>query len=59
MNLLWILLRQEVESSNMCDSIKNILREEVDPDNMNESIMNTFTSRMQDKQKSGEIYISR
>ena len=43
----------------MCDSIKNILREEVDPDNMNESIMNTFTSRMQDKQKSGEIYISR
>ena len=53
------LLIQEIDSSIMCDSIKNILCQEVDPDNMNESIMNTFTSRMQDKQKSGEIYISR
>ena len=38
-------LRQEVESSNMCDSIKNNLRQEADTDNMSESIMNTFTSR--------------
>ena len=42
---LRIILCQEVDSSNMCESIKNILREEVDPDNMSKSIMNTFTSR--------------
>ena len=42
---LSILLRQEIDSSIMCDSIKNILRQEVDPDNMSESIMNTFMSR--------------
>ena len=39
------LLIQEIDSSIMCDSIKNILCQEVDPDDMSESIMNTFTSR--------------
>ena len=38
-----MILRQEVDSSNMCDSNKYILRQEVDTDNMSESIMNTFT----------------
>ena len=38
-------LIQEIDSSIMCDSIKNFLRQEVDPDDMSESIMNTFTSR--------------
>ena len=38
-----MILRQEVDSRNMCDSNKYILRQEVDTDNMSESIMNTFT----------------
>ena len=36
---LSILLRQEVDLSIMCDSIKD-LRQEVDPDNSSKSIMN-------------------
>ena len=39
-NQLWILLCQEVDSSNICDSIKNILRQEVDSSNMCDSIKN-------------------
>ena len=41
---LSIFLCQEVDSSKICDSIKDILRKEVDED-MSNSIMNTYTSR--------------
>ena len=36
---------QEIDLSNMYDSINNILCQEVDPVYMSESIMNTFTLR--------------
>ena len=52
---LWKLLRQEVESINMCDSIKDNLRQEVESNNMCDSIKNILRQEVDSDNKSNSI----